>query len=142
MSDQNLPPITGVTGGSGGLAASYAEARDLADGFDLAGNRMRAWAGAGARTLGNGDLLESAPLSPLTFAEAELSVLTATTGPCGILPRSVVWEADAVVVRATVTAFEETDRLVQASFEAIDYMIGLQAGLLIGRGAIDRKSVV
>lgn len=142
MSDQTLPPITGVTGGSGGLAANYAHARDLADGFDLAGSRMRAWAGAGARTLGNGDLIESAPLSPLTFAEAELSVLTATTGPGGILPRSVVWEADAVVVRATVTAFEESDRLVRASFEAIDYMIGLQAGLLIGRGAMLSPSLL
>lgn len=135
MSDQTLPPITDVTGGSGGLAANYDRVRDLADGFDLAGNRMRAWAGAGARTLGNGDLIESALLSPLTFAEAELSVLAATTGPGGILPRSVIWETDAVVVRATVTAFEETDRLVRASFETIDYTIGLQAGLLMGRAA-------
>lgn len=133
MSDQTLPPITGVIGGSGGLAATYADVRDLADGFDGAGNRMRSWAGTGARTLGNGDLIESAPLSPLTFADAELSVLAATTGPRGILPHSVCWEADAVVVRATVAALEETDQLVRASFEAIDYAIGLQAGFLIGR---------
>ncbi|WP_109506804.1 hypothetical protein [Nocardioides speluncae] len=135
MSDRTLPPITSVTGGSGGLAATYDRVRDLADDFDGAGNRMRAWAGAGARTLGNGDLIESAPLSPLTFADAELSVLAATTGPRGILPHSAGWEADAVVVRATVAAFDVTDQIVRASFEAIDYAIGLQAGFLIGRGA-------
>ena len=55
-----------------------------------------------ARTLADPDLVESAPLSPLTFAEAEERVLAATAGVHGVLASSLVYETDALLVRATV----------------------------------------
>lgn len=128
---RNVPepvPITGVTGGVAGLAAAYSRVRALAAAYDAAGNRMRGQAGLGGRTLVNGDLLESGLLSPRTFADAEGAVLAATTGPDGILVESVAWEADARLIDATVHAFEGTDDLVRAAFEAIDYAVMRAAG--------------
>ena len=94
--------ITGVTGGSAGLAATYAAVLELATAYDTAGDRMRGWAGLGARILADDDLVASAVLSPVTFAAAEGAVLDATTGPDGLLPESLGWETDAI--RADPTA--------------------------------------
>jgi hypothetical protein len=129
------PPITGITGGVAGLAATYAAVRALADRFDATGDRLRARAADDARVLTDPDLLESAPLSPVTFAEAEARVLDATSGVHGVLEASVVYEADAVLVRATVTAYQACDRLVADSFHALDYAVGRAAApslLLLG----------
>jgi hypothetical protein len=128
-------PITQVTGGVGGMAATYAQIRALADRFDTAGDRMRGWAATGGRTLADPDLLESAVLSPLTFAEAEEKVLGATTGIHGVLVQSAVYETDAVLVRATVDAFVECDRLVQQSFGVLDYLAGRSVGYALTEGA-------
>lgn len=133
--DPQTPPTTvppsEVTGGSAGLAAQYSEMRAVATAYDTAGNRMRDQAGLGARLLANGDLLESAILSPLTFAEAEAAVAWATTGPDGILVASLAWEADAVLVRVTVEAFEATDELVRVTFEVVDYTVGRVIGFTL-----------
>jgi hypothetical protein len=123
-----LPPITRVVGGAAGLAAVHAAVRSLADRFDTAGDRMRGWAASGGRTLRDPDLLASAPLSPVTFAEAEERVLAATVGTHGVLTASLLYESDALLVRATVDALEACDRLVAASFEALDYTAGRALG--------------
>jgi hypothetical protein len=133
------PPITGITGGVAGrvevLAATYAAVRRLADLFDAAGDRLRERAADDARLLTDPDLLESAPLSPVSFAEAEARVLDATTGVHGVLEASVVIEADALLVRATVTAYQECDRFVAASFQALDYGLGRAVGSALVAGA-------
>ncbi len=129
-------PPTAVTGGSAGLAAQYAELRALASAYDGAGDRLREQARLGVRVLGDGDLLESALLSPVTFAEAEAEVARATSGPDGLVPASVAWEADAVLVRVTVTAFEETDELVRQTFEAVDYLAGRALGHALALGLV------
>jgi hypothetical protein len=126
-----VPPITRVTGGVAGTAAVHDAVRALADRFDTAGDRMRGWAASGGRVLVDADLLESAPLAPLTFAEAEERVLAATVGSHGILTSSLVYETDALLVRATVDAFVACDRLVAASFEALDYTAGRALGCAI-----------
>jgi hypothetical protein len=128
-------PIRRVTGGVGGLAAAYTHVRALADRFDRAGDRMRCWAATGGRTLADPDLVESAVLSPLTFAEAEASVLAATTGTHGILVESVVYETDAVLVRASVDALEECDRLVARSVGVLDYLTGRAVGFALAETA-------
>jgi hypothetical protein len=128
-------PITRVTGGVGGLAATYAHVRALADRFDAAGDRMRGWAATGGRTVADPDLVESAVLSPVTFAEAEEKVLAATTGTHGILVESVVYETDALLVRATIDAFEECDRLVDRSFGVLDYLTGRAVGYALAETA-------
>ncbi len=120
-----------VTGGSHGLAAAYAQMQALATSFGSAGNRMRARAGLGRRVLTNSDLVESAILSPSSFAEAEARVLAATTGRHGLLTQSLAWEADAIAVRVMVASFEATDALVHATFEVVDYAVGRAAGFTL-----------
>lgn len=127
-------PITGITGGADGVEAAYDAVRALAGSYDEAGTRMRDWAGLGARVLANPDLVESGLLSPLTFAEAEASVLAATTGPDGILVESAGWEADAVLVRVTVATLEETDRLVHDAVDALDGLVGRSVGFALAAG--------
>lgn len=78
--------ITGVTGGTAGLAAAYDAVRGLADAFDLAGSELRDWAALGVRTMTDPDLAASAPLSPVTFGLAEMAVLAATTGRTACSP--------------------------------------------------------
>ena len=134
LASSNPVPLTDVRGGSHRLAVGYEQARALASAYDGAGNRLRDWAGTGGRVLCNGDLLESALLSPKSFAEAELAVLGATTGPDGVLVESVAWETDALLIRATVTAFETTDQVVAATFEVVDYAVGRAVGFGIGAG--------
>jgi hypothetical protein len=126
--DPQPAPITGITGGSEGLAATYARVLALAATYDTAGNHMRGWAAASARTLANGDLVESAILSPITFGEAEAAVLAATTGPDGVLVESVGWETDALLIRVTVRVLQETDDLVHGAFETVDYLVGRMVG--------------
>lgn len=127
--------ITSVTGGSAGVAATYAAVRALADTYDRAGDLLRGWAALGARTMADPDLAESAVLSPLTFAEAEAAVLAATTGPDGVLVESCGWEADALAVRAVIAAFEATDALVQGTVDEIDHALGRTVGFALGATA-------
>ena len=136
MSDPSpTPPLTEITGGVAGPAATYAAVRALADRFDAAGDRMRGWAATGGRTLSDPDLLASAPLSPLTFADAEERVLAATAGTHGILTASLLYEADALLVRATVEAFVDCDQLVASSFEVLDYAAGRTLGCAVATAA-------
>jgi hypothetical protein len=124
----SLPPITTVIGGVAGMTATYAAVRALADRFDATAERLRGRAADDCRTLLDPDLLESAPLSPWTFAEAEARVTAAASGLHGAAAMSVAYEADAVLVHATVTAFEDCDRLVATSFDALDYTLGYEVG--------------
>ena len=130
-----VPPITHITGGVAGLAATYAAVRALADRFDSAGDRLRDWALGDGRVLAEPALLESAPLSPVTFAEAEARVLEAAGGIRGAVGSSLAWEADAVLTRATVKAFEDCDRLVAMSFEVLDHAIGFEVGFAVSASA-------
>lgn len=135
MTAPDIPPITHVTGGVGGLAATYAAVRALADRFDAAGDHCRRRAADDARILVEPDLLESAPLSPVTFAEVEARVLDATSGVHGVLEASVAYEADALLVGAVVTAYQECDRFVAGSFAALDYALGRSVGYAASRAA-------
>lgn len=121
-------PVTRVSGGSDGLTARYDAVLALASSYDEAGDRLRGWAGRDATVLRDGDLVESAPVSPPTFLDAEAAVLAATSGPDGALPASLGWETDALLLRATVRCFRETDDLVHAGFEALDYAVGRTVG--------------
>ncbi len=127
--------IVSVTGGSAGLAATYAAVRALADAFDEAGSRLRGWAALGVETMADPDLAASALLAPLTFAEAERAVMSATTGPDGVLVESCGWEVDAMAVRTVVAAFETTDELVRAAVDQLDHAVGLTAGFTLGAAA-------
>jgi hypothetical protein len=126
MSDR--PPILEVTGGSHGMTVATEHALDLADAYDRAGDRLRGWAAADAGVLLDGDLLESALLSPVTFAEAEAALLAATAGPDGVVTASVVWESDAVTIRVAVRATQLTDELVARAIDRLDHDLGYVVG--------------
>lgn len=124
-------PPSDVRGGAAGLAAQYAEMRDLAATYDTAGDRLRDDLARSGGVLTDADLLASALLSPVTFAEAEGAVLAATAGPDGLLVASLAWEADALLVRVTIEAFESTDELVRLTFEVVDYTAGRVVGFTL-----------
>ncbi|KQW50682.1 hypothetical protein ASC77_25485 [Nocardioides sp. Root1257] len=121
--------ITNVSGGADGIEAMYAAVRALADTLDRTGDELRGWAGDGFRALADPDLTSSAPLSPPTFALAEAAVVAAVTGPAGLLPGVLAWEADARLVRAAVLALEASDEATHLAIEAVDWRLGLVAGL-------------
>src|SRR5262249_27794955 len=106
------PPILGGTGGVAGTRATCAARRAPADRLDAAADRLRDRAVADDKVLAEPDLLESAVLSPVTFAEAEARVMAAADGVHGALRCCLEYETDALLVRATMAAFEECDRLV------------------------------
>jgi hypothetical protein len=117
------------------MTATYAAVRALADRFDTTGDRLRDRAADDVRVLVDADLLESAPLSPWTFAEAETAVTLAASGVHGAAEMSVAYEADAMLVRATVTAFQECDRLVATTLDALEYAVGFEVGYVASSNA-------
>lgn len=128
MSDDAPAQILDVTGGVGGLAASYDGVRTLAATYDEAGSSLREGARTGRRVLHDDDLLESSVLCPATFVVAEAAVLAATVGPDGLLVSSAGWEVDALAVRAALAALESADRCVHDSVEVLDYALGRAVG--------------
>jgi len=122
------PPVVGVTGGVAGVAATYAAVLALARRYDEAGDRLRGWAALAARVAADPGLLETAPLSPVTFAETEACLLDAATGPHGLLEASVGYQADAVALRAGVAGLEQCEHVVAAAMHAVDYEVGRAVG--------------
>jgi hypothetical protein len=124
MSTRGLPPIESVSGGSHGVEAGYDQMLALAGRCERQAVDLVVMAGLGARVVLDGDLLESAVLSPLTFADAERQVLGATTGADGLTVRALGIEADALAVRAVVAAFGASDVLSRHASETIDHALG------------------
>ncbi len=124
MSSDALPPIESVSGGSHGVRAGYAQMLALAERYERQAGDFVEMAGLGARVMADGDLLESAILSPGSFADAELQVLDATTGADGLTVRAIGIEADALAVRAVVAAFTASDALSRHAMEMVDNALG------------------
>jgi pimeloyl-ACP methyl ester carboxylesterase len=124
VSSGTLPPIESVSGGSHGIAAGYEQMLALAERYERQSDDFVEMARLGARTMADGDLLESAILSPLSFADAQVQVLDATTGADGLTVRVIGIEADALGVRAVVAAFGASDALSRHATEMIDHTLG------------------
>ena len=133
MSREGLPPIESVSGGSHGVRAGYVQMLALAARYERQAGDLAEMAATGARVMADGDLLESCVLSPLSFAEAEVQVLDATTGADGLTVRAVGIEADALGVRAVVAAFTASDALARHTSETIDNTLGRVAGQALPR---------
>lgn len=138
MTTGTLPPIESVSGGSHGVEAGYEQMLALAERYERQAGDFTEMAGLGARVMANGDLLESAILSPGSFADAELQVLEATTGVNGLTVRAIGIEADALGVRAVVAAFKASDSLSRHAAERIDHALGrlLFAGTIVALPAL------
>ncbi|PKH41302.1 PGAP1-like protein [Nocardioides alpinus] len=124
MTSSTLPPIESVSGGSHGVEAGYEQMLALAERYERQAGDFVEMAGLGARIMANGDLLESAILSPVSFGDAELQVLDATTGTDGLTVRAIGIEADALGVRAVVAAFKASDSLSRHATEMLDNALG------------------
>ena len=124
MTSGTLPPIESVSGGSHGVQAGYEQMLALAERYERQAGDFMEMAGLGTRIMANGDLLESAILSPGSFADAELQVLDATTGANGLTVRAIGIEADALGVRAVVAAFQASDSLSRHAMEMVDNALG------------------
>ncbi len=133
MSSGTLPPIESVSGGSHGIEAGYEQMLALAERYERQAGDFVEMAGLGARVMANGDLLESAILSPITFGDAEVQVLDATTGANGLTVRAIGIEADALGVRAVIAAFQASDSLSRHAMEMLDNALGqmLLAGTVV-----------
>lgn len=128
MSTRVLPPIESVSGGSHGVHAGYEQMLVLAERYERQAGDLVEMAALGARVMADGDLLESSVLAPLSFADAEVQVLDATTGADGLTVRAVGIEADALGVRAVVAAFRASDALAERTSETIDNTMGRLVG--------------
>jgi len=116
-----------VRGGAGGVAATYAGMRGLADAHDALGDRLRARGRAVLGLAGDGDLLASAALAPATFARAEAALVASVWGGDGLVADAVRWEADALAVRATATGLDVTDAVAAAGVGVLAHHVGRAA---------------
>jgi hypothetical protein len=137
--------IVAVRGGFD-LAARYGEVEDLAACYAAAGARLLGWAALGAATMAEPDLVASAVLSPVTFAEAEAAVLAAATGPHGLVPAAAEWEALAAATTAAIEVVRLTDEQHEAQlWQGLGALVGAgvralpvadQVGLALAAGAV------
>ena len=128
MTGSGEVPIT-VSGGAGGVAASYDDLRTLALLYELLGGELSEAARRDSLEAVDGDLLASAVLSPVTFAEAESEILAATYGPRGLVSRAVLVEAHAFAFTAVVDLYRTADVAQRAAYEALGYGLGVTVGL-------------
>lgn len=120
-----------VTGGAAGLAASCAEARGLADGFDDTAERLGEVTLAGLATMRAPALLASTGLAPETGAAAEAALLALSGAVAGC---AVGLRADAASVRVALAALVAADAAAAAAVGVLDRHL---AAVALGQVALD-----
>src|SRR4051812_11107929 len=108
----------------------YAQLLQLADVFDRSGDELRGMVGLGAEVLRDDAVADSADLSAASHARAEEDIRAATTGPHGLLSRSIELDADALVVRATVLTYQWIDELREAAHHSLGAIASRAIGYL------------
>ncbi|MDP2772773.1 MAG: hypothetical protein Q8O61_04375 [Nocardioides sp.] len=118
------------------LADKYDRMMRLASLFDSAGEEMRERAKLGTAIINDPALADSAPLSPTSHARAEDDIRSASTGPHGLLTRSIELDADALVLRATVLTYRWIDDLQAAAYKTLGSIAGRAIGYLAPQVAL------
>lgn len=108
----------------------YTRFTALAELFDVTADQLRERAKLGAEVLGDEDVADSAELSPRTFKQAEDDILAATTGKHGLLARSTEFDADALIVRATVRTYRWIDDLQDVAYRTLGSIAARAVGYL------------
>lgn len=108
----------------------YTRFTALAELFDATADELRERATLGAQVLNDEDVADSAELSPRTFKQAEDDILAATTGKRGLLSRSTEFDADALIVRATVRTYRWIDELQDAAYRTLGSIAARAVGYL------------
>ncbi|MBA3781848.1 MAG: hypothetical protein H0X12_08365 [Nocardioides sp.] len=120
-------PIT-VTGGAGGVAASYDDLLTLGLLYRTVGAELAGAAWHDKLEAADGDLVLSSVLAPQTFAAAESAILAATYGPHGLVSRAALVEAHSLAFAAVVELYRAADALQHAAYEAMSYGLGVTIG--------------
>jgi hypothetical protein len=126
--DGAVPPIR-VSGGAGSIDARYDDLERLGRLYDRAGEDLLGWAWHDRGEALDGDLVASAVLAPLSFAEAEQAILAAAYGPRGLAARAAGLQAAAFCFGACVDLYRAADAARHDALEALHYAVGLAAGV-------------
>lgn len=119
MGDDDLQ----ISGGAGGVTASYEDMLSYATVLDGAGDDLLTKSGDLGKLLLDGDILQAAVLCPGEVATVEGSIAAAATGPSGALWTSGELEVTARFLRTSVDVLRETDEML-AKAEEIAWTAG------------------
>ncbi len=125
-----------ISGGAGGVTASYEDMLSYATVLDDAGDDLRAKSGDLGALLVDGDILQAAILCPGEVAGVEASIAATATGPDGALWTGGELEVTARFLRTSVTVLRETDELLAEAEELAWNAAGWAAGALAPAGAL------
>jgi hypothetical protein len=131
-----------VSGGAGGVAASYEDMLSHADLLDLAGDDLR---DAGANLAGlvaEGDLWEAGLLCPGEVAAVQLAVVDASTGPGGALWAGGEVEVTARYLRVAVDVYRFADATLADAEEAFWTVGGWTFGAVLPVAAVGAAGVL
>ncbi len=87
------------------------------------------------------DLLASAPLSPVTAAEAEAAIVGATTGPAGALVVAAGLEATGLLVEAAAQTYRRAEQAADGLVSGCQFLAGLAVGLVLTSATEDAALV-
>lgn len=129
MSESGSLPAIDVSGGAGGIEATYDDIERLGRLYAATGSRLVEAAWDDKLETADGDLLASAILSPDSFAAAEAAILDATYGPRGLVVRAATIEAQSFVFAGVVEIYRTADDLRRAAIETLSYGLGYVVGV-------------
>lgn len=108
-----------ISGGAGGVTASYEDMLSYAAVLDEAGDDLRSKSSDLGGLLTDGDILQAAVLCPGEVAAVEAAIALAATGPAGALWTSGELEVTARFLRTSVDAMQATDQLLADAQELL-----------------------
>ena len=129
--DDARPPslALSVSGGAGGIEATYDDLVRLGRLYGATGGRLVEAAWDDQLEAADGDLLASALLSPGSFADAEAAILDATYGPRGLVVRAATIEAQSLCFVGVVETYRAADEVRAAAADALHYGLGYAIGV-------------
>lgn len=129
-----------ISGGAGGVAATYEDMLTCAGVLDRAGDGLRTVSGKLGGLVADGDLAQALVLCPMEVAEAEAAIIAAATGPDGALFTSGELEVSARFLRTSVDAYkfvdEELSNLAELGFNVAGFGLGMATPALALAGAV------
>lgn len=129
MGEPGSLPAIDVSGGAGGIEATYDDIERLGRLYGATGSRLVEAAWDDKLEAADGDLLASAILSPDSFAAAEAAILDATYGPRGLAVRAATIEAQSLCFVGVVEIYRTADELRRAAIETLSYGLGYVIGV-------------